>query len=98
MANGKPSDNPLSDMFVHGRHPFPADIEGLLRKLQSLGRMHLDALQHAPFDWEAGRFHGEARRLLHGLIETYNDRSARQKVHSPVPRHHRAEVGRSVRF
>ena len=80
MPNGKHGDNPLTDMFVHGRHPFPPDIEDLLRELRSLGHLHLDALSWAPFDWEAGRFHEEARRLLRGLIEAYDDRSARQKL------------------
>jgi hypothetical protein len=80
MPNGKIGDNPLSDMFVHGRHPFPPDIEEMLRTLSSLGHLHLDAIQGAPFDWEAGRFHQHARRLLRGLIEAFNDRAARQKL------------------
>jgi len=36
MANGKPGDHPITDMLVHGMHPFPADIEQMVRKLLSL--------------------------------------------------------------
>ena len=80
MANGKLGDNPLSDMFIHGKHPFPADIEQMIRKLDSLGHIPLDALQWAPFDWNQGRFHAEARKLLKGLIESYGNRGATQKL------------------
>ena len=38
MPNGKPGDNPLSDMMIHGAHRFPPDIEEMLRKIDSLGR------------------------------------------------------------
>jgi hypothetical protein len=33
MANGKHGDSALSDMLNHGMHPFPADIEQLLREV-----------------------------------------------------------------
>ena len=36
MANGKRGDSPLSDMLIHGLHPFPADLEALLREVLSL--------------------------------------------------------------
>jgi len=80
MANGKLGDNPLSDMFIHDRHPFPPDIEEMIRKLESLGHIPLDALQWAPFDWQQGRFLDEARKLLKGLIDVYGNRSATQKL------------------
>jgi hypothetical protein len=35
MPNGKRGDNPFSDMTVHGAHPFPADIEELLRRIDA---------------------------------------------------------------
>ena len=38
MPNGKYGDNPLTDMTIHGRHPFPPDIELLLRRIDDLGR------------------------------------------------------------
>lgn len=36
MPNGRPGDSPLSDMLNHGLHPFPADIEALLREVLAL--------------------------------------------------------------
>jgi hypothetical protein len=27
MPNGKHGDNPLSDLTIHGQHPFPSDID-----------------------------------------------------------------------
>lgn len=36
MPNGKPGDSPLSDMLVHGLHPFPPDMETLLREVLRL--------------------------------------------------------------
>jgi hypothetical protein len=52
----------------------------MVRRLQSLGHIPLDALQSAPFDWERGRFHEEARKLLEGLISEYGNREATQKL------------------
>jgi hypothetical protein len=37
-VNGRKHDNPLSDFMTHGSHPFPADIEELLRGIDTLGR------------------------------------------------------------
>jgi hypothetical protein len=75
MPNGKIGDNPLSDLTIHKRHPFPADVEGLLWSVEKLGR----ALGRWPlgenwpyspreFDWASGRDLVEARRLLRELI------------------------------
>jgi hypothetical protein len=36
MANGKRGDNPVTDMLLHGLHPFPADIEVMLREVFAL--------------------------------------------------------------
>ena len=36
--NGKTGDNPLTDLVVHGKHPFPPDIEELLLSIEALGR------------------------------------------------------------
>ena len=36
MANGKRGDSPLSDMLNHGLHPFPADIEAMLREVLAI--------------------------------------------------------------
>ena len=33
MPNGKRGDSRLNDMLVHGLHPFPPDIEAMLREV-----------------------------------------------------------------
>jgi hypothetical protein len=40
MSNGKPGDNPLTDFLLHGSHPFPEDIEDLLRRIEKIGRAY----------------------------------------------------------
>ena len=36
MPNGSRGDSPLSDMLIHGLHPFPRDIEAMLREVLRL--------------------------------------------------------------
>ncbi len=36
MANGTRGDSPLSDMLIHGLHPFPPDIESMLRDVLAI--------------------------------------------------------------
>ena len=75
MPNGKHGDNPLSDLTIHGDHPFPSDIEELLLRIDKLGR----AAGRSPlgenwpysprgFDWERGRDLDGARQLLKHLL------------------------------
>jgi hypothetical protein len=75
MPNGKYGDNPLSDMLLHGAHPFPADIEAMLLRIDALGRKpdRWPLGENWPFsprefDWEQGRGLDEARQLLAELI------------------------------
>jgi hypothetical protein len=35
-VNGKEGDNPLTDLTMYGKHPFPPDIEELLLRMKSL--------------------------------------------------------------
>ena len=76
MPNGKPGDNPLSDMVIHGKHPFPADIEQTMWRIQHLGaqegRYPLGEnwpFSPREFDWEKGKNLEEGRRLLGSLLE-----------------------------
>jgi hypothetical protein len=75
MPNGKHGDNPLSDLAIHGKHPFPSDIEKLLLRIDALGR----GLGRWPlgenwpfspreFHWERGEDLDGARRDLAYLI------------------------------
>lgn len=33
MPNGKPGDDPITDLLVHGLHPFPLEVEPLLLEI-----------------------------------------------------------------
>lgn len=62
-------------MTIHGAHPFPSDIEKMLREIDSLGRAYGrwplgENWPYSPqeFDWERGRKLEEARRLLSHLL------------------------------
>lgn len=76
MPNGKYGDNPLTDLIMHGAHPFPPDIEEALVKIYSLGREagRRPLGENWPFspkefDWEKGEGLDEARELLAHLLE-----------------------------
>jgi hypothetical protein len=75
MANGKPGDNPLSDLLLHGAHPFPRDVERMLLRIDTLGRQAGrwalgESWPFSPreFDWEQGKDLDGARRDLRHLI------------------------------
>jgi hypothetical protein len=55
MPNGKPGDHPITDMLVHGKHPFPDDMEEMIRKLYAVDSSILNDLGWEPFDWAAGK-------------------------------------------
>jgi hypothetical protein len=76
MPNGKHGDNPLSDMAIHGKHPFPRDLEELLWRIDALGRAQGrwplgENWPYSPreFEWEKGRNLEEARELLSRLVK-----------------------------
>ena len=75
LPNGKFHDNPLSDFTIHGRHPFPKDIEDLLRRIHEIGRRQSrwplgENWPYSPreFDWQKGKDLDEARRDLRHLL------------------------------
>lgn len=80
MANGKVHDNPITDLLVHGRHPFPPEIEALVLKLHSLEPYVFNELGWAPFDWEEGKHHARAVELLSGLIEAHGNPSEKKRL------------------
>ena len=83
MANGKPGDGPLSDMLLHGLHPFPPDMENLLREILDLDpdfpdgkRYYVDQLRWGQrfFDWEAGKNLDEGRDSMRKILEELRGR------------------------
>ena len=84
MPNGKHGDSPLSDLTIHGQHPFPPDIEALLLRVDALGRKpeRWPLGENWPFsarefDWEKGRDLDAARRDLTHLISMPSDLTSR---------------------
>ena len=89
--NGKLHDNPLSDLTIHGEHPFPPEIEELLLKIDALGRgpnrWPLGA--NWPFDlneykWAEGKDLDEARELLSHFIEMLEDGRGDEIMVNPI--------------
>jgi hypothetical protein len=68
MPNGKPGDHPLTDLFHHGAHPFPADIEEMIWRLARIDPLLLDQIEPDVFDWEAGRELEAGRAKLKDLL------------------------------
>ena len=76
MPNGKPADNPMTDMLIYGKHPFPIDIEEMLRKRDTLGKRFErwplgENWPFSPheFEWEKGINLDDARLMLSHFIE-----------------------------
>ncbi|HZY88715.1 MAG TPA: hypothetical protein VFE78_28080 [Gemmataceae bacterium] len=68
MPNGKPGGHPLTDLFHHGGHPFPADIEEMVRRLASIDPNLLGEIDHDVFRWEKGEGLEEGRAKLKELL------------------------------
>jgi hypothetical protein len=90
MPNGRPNDNPLTDLLVHGKHPFPADIEALLLEVDALGRRpgRWPLGENWPFsprefDWEQGRGVDEGRELLIRLLDLLKAGRGDEILHDP---------------
>jgi hypothetical protein len=64
MPNGRPGDHPITDMLSHGRHPFPADMEEMIRRLHAKHWRITDEVAADAFDWEQGERLEEGRQKL----------------------------------
>ena len=68
MPNGKPGDHPITDMLVHRKHPFPRDMEAMIREIYAIDPRILDELQWEPFEWEKGERLQKGRETLRRLL------------------------------
>jgi hypothetical protein len=79
MANGKPGDNPITDLLDYGGRPFPADVARMVRRLHALRPARLAELGLEPFAWERGEELDRARAWLRQALGEAGDRE-------PLPR------------
>ena len=68
MPNGKIHDYPITDLLVHGLHPFPAEMEALIRKIHAVKPGALHSLGMEPFDWEQGLNLGPGMEKLRSIL------------------------------
>jgi hypothetical protein len=64
MPNGKPGDHPVTDLIVHGAHPFPGDIEAMMRELHRIDPAALLEFGAEPLEWARRKHLDSARKKL----------------------------------
>lgn len=83
MPGGKLGDHPISDILIHGKHPFPPDMEKTLREILALDpvfpdgkRLYVEQLawEQRFFDWEAGKNLDDGRRAMNAVLDELRDR------------------------
>ncbi len=91
--HGKIHDNPLTDLVLYGLHPFPADIEEMLTRIDELGRAagYWPLGENCPFegrefDWERGVNLDEGRREIRHVLEMLEAGRAVDVLHDPLTR------------
>ncbi len=77
MPNGRPGDHPLTDMLMHNLHPFPPEMEAMLREILELDsdfpdgkRAYLDQLEWGKrfSDWCRGKNLDEGKRAMSEVL------------------------------
>ena len=76
MPNGRPGDNPMTDLLAHGMHPFPEDMEALILEILARDQHALDRLDIAPFRWAHGQELAKGRRYLRDKLERLRSRDS----------------------
>ena len=101
MPNGKIGDNPLTDLVIHGAHPFPSAIEEILLKIheigKAIGRFPLgENWPYSPeeFEWERGKKIDEARELLSNYLAELKAGRGDEIMLDPLTRKPIAPVGK----
>ena len=68
MTYVKPGEHPVVDMFEYGKHPFPYDIEMMLRKIDEIDHDLLDKFEDSFIPWAKGEKLEEGRKQLKALL------------------------------
>ncbi|HWR73238.1 MAG TPA: hypothetical protein VN604_08710 [Nitrospirota bacterium] len=69
MPNGKYCDHPINDLLVHNAHPFPCDMEAMIRKLNQVDPSSFGQLNLKPFAWAQRKDLDQGRQMLRSLLE-----------------------------
>ena len=77
MPNGKVVDHPITDLLIHYKHPFPPDMEEMIRRLHAINPALLDNLELEPFDRERGKNLRQGRKRLRELLAEFGGDSLR---------------------
>jgi hypothetical protein len=70
MPNGKPGDNPLTDVVLHDLPVFSRKIDGLIR---NIARIEGTAKLYHRFDWFSLPEHEEFEKQLREILQTLKD-------------------------
>jgi len=71
MSSSDPNDHPIRAMLFQGKHPFPKDIEDMLRRLQLKPGAITTEIAMDAFDWERGERLEVGRKKLQALCKTH---------------------------
>jgi hypothetical protein len=72
MTSPDPRNNhPIRAMLLEGKHPFPKDIEDMLRRLQHKPGAITTEIAMDAFDWERGERLDIGRRKLIALCKQH---------------------------
>jgi hypothetical protein len=63
--------HPITDMLAHGKHPFPKDVEDMLRRLSTKPGAITTEIAMDAYDWERGENLEPGRKKLLSLCRTH---------------------------
>ena len=73
MPNGKIHDNPITDLTIHGLHPFPKEMEEIILRIHSIIPSALGNLGWEPFNWEKSEDIEEGMIKLEKILSSINE-------------------------
>ena len=71
MSTDNSSEHPIRAMLLQGKHPFPKDIEDMLRRLHLKPGAITNEIAMDAFDWERGERLDAGRKKLLALCKTH---------------------------
>jgi hypothetical protein len=66
MSTDRPREHPIRELLLHEQHPFPKDMEDMIRRLHLKGAITAEIAMDA-YDWEHGEQLERGRNKLRAL-------------------------------